>query len=219
MQSLGGVAGALATCDQADLMDPVVAGAAIPEERLRFWLYRCRHRRHTAVELWCSRNTLTWLPPLPVVEGVTGVRSFCSDEPGAIYFDTTGATAATETACESLHPAAVESACDDPGGGHFRVYEKTLLFLFLLTLPFVHPAVEGDGVGYYAYLRSPLIDRNFQFSSDFKDPKNELLVDLSRQAFHPQPHHQDRSRCPTFIPSDQPSYAPLRRHDENVVVP
>jgi hypothetical protein len=57
----------------------------------------------------------------------------------------------------------------------FSRYEKTLLFLFLISLPFVHPAVEGDGVGYYAYLRSPLIDHNFQFAGDYKDPKNELL--------------------------------------------
>jgi hypothetical protein len=69
----------------------------------------------------------------------------------------------------------------------FSRYEKTLLFLFLLTLPFVHPAVEGDGVGYYAYLRSPLIDHNFQFSSDFKDPKNELLSIYLDKHFIPNP--------------------------------
>jgi hypothetical protein len=54
-------------------------------------------------------------------------------------------------------------------------YEKTFLALFLLSLPFVRPAVQGDGVGYYAYLRSPLIDHNFQFASDYPDPKNEIL--------------------------------------------
>jgi hypothetical protein len=29
----------------------------------------------------------------PISEFVTGIRSFCSDEPGTIHYDTTGATA------------------------------------------------------------------------------------------------------------------------------
>jgi hypothetical protein len=53
-------------------------------------------------------------------------------------------------------------------------YEKALLFLFLLSLPFLHAVVNGDGVGYYAYIRSPLIDHNFSFSSDFRNPEEEL---------------------------------------------
>jgi hypothetical protein len=69
----------------------------------------------------------------------------------------------------------------------FSRYEKALLFLFLLTLPFVHPAVEGDGVGYYAYLRSPLIDHNFRFASDYKDPKSELLSIYLDKHFVPNP--------------------------------
>ena len=53
-------------------------------------------------------------------------------------------------------------------------YEKALLVLFFLGLPFIHLVVNGDGVGYYAYLRSPLIDHNFSFSSDWSDPALEL---------------------------------------------
>jgi len=34
--------------------------------------------------------------------------------------------------------------------------------LFLCTLPLVNPIVHGDGVGYYAYVRAPLIDHNFR---------------------------------------------------------
>ena len=66
-------------------------------------------------------------------------------------------------------------------------YDKILAVLFLLTLPFVKPAIEGDGVGYYAYVRSPLIDRNFQFKSDFRDPKNELLWIYLDAHFVPNP--------------------------------
>ena len=45
--------------------------------------------------------------------------------------------------------------------------EKLLFFLFLLTLPLVNPWVRGDGVGYYAYLQSPLIDHDLRFGNDY----------------------------------------------------
>jgi hypothetical protein len=45
--------------------------------------------------------------------------------------------------------------------------EKVLVVLFLLTLPLVNPWVRGDGVGYYAYVRSLLIDRDLRFEDDY----------------------------------------------------
>lgn len=44
---------------------------------------------------------------------------------------------------------------------------KLLCLLFLLTLPVVNPWVRGDGVGYYAYLRSVLIDHDLNFENDY----------------------------------------------------
>jgi hypothetical protein len=44
---------------------------------------------------------------------------------------------------------------------------KRLFFLFLLTIPLVNPWVRGDGVGYYAYLRSALIDHDLRFENDY----------------------------------------------------
>ena len=38
----------------------------------------------------------------PLMVGFTGNRSFCSDQPGIIHFDTTGATTASQAACEAL---------------------------------------------------------------------------------------------------------------------
>jgi hypothetical protein len=55
-------------------------------------------------------------------------------------------------------------------------YDKSLFLLFALSLAFLHPEVNGDGVGYYANLRSPLIDHNFQFASDFTNPKFQLFL-------------------------------------------
>jgi type IV pilus assembly protein PilA len=39
---------------------------------------------------------------VPITTGITGIRSFCSTEPGEISYDETGATAGSESACEAL---------------------------------------------------------------------------------------------------------------------
>jgi len=49
----------------------------------------------------------------------------------------------------------------------FAVSAKLLFFLFLVTLPLANPWVRGDGVGYYAYLRSTLIDHDLRFENDY----------------------------------------------------
>jgi len=49
-----------------------------------------------------------------------------------------------------------------------RKSERLLLLLFLLTLPFLNPWVRGDGVGYYAIARAPLIQHNLDFTEDYR---------------------------------------------------
>jgi hypothetical protein len=61
------------------------------------------------------------------------------------------------------------------GWRSFSCFEKALILLFLLSLPFIHARVRGDGIGYYAYLRSPLIDHNLRFASDWNAPPDERL--------------------------------------------
>jgi hypothetical protein len=46
-------------------------------------------------------------------------------------------------------------------------FERILVLLFLLTLPFCNPWVRGDGVGYYAFARSLLIEHRLDFSKDW----------------------------------------------------
>ncbi len=46
-------------------------------------------------------------------------------------------------------------------------YLKCLVALFLVSLPLVNPLVRGDGVGYYAYVRSLLIDHNLRFENEW----------------------------------------------------
>jgi hypothetical protein len=68
----------------------------------------------------------------------------------------------------------------------FRSHLFILAFVFVLTTPLINPLVHGDGVGYYAYLRAPLIQHNFQFEEDWRHanlafvesrlgPDNQLL--------------------------------------------
>jgi hypothetical protein len=49
-----------------------------------------------------------------------------------------------------------------------RRCERILLAIFLFTLPLLNPWVRGDGVGYYAYARAPLIEHNLDFTHDYQ---------------------------------------------------
>ncbi len=46
-------------------------------------------------------------------------------------------------------------------------YDKILLLIFVLTLPLSNPWVRGDGVGYYAFGQSLLIEHNLDFRNDW----------------------------------------------------
>jgi hypothetical protein len=49
-----------------------------------------------------------------------------------------------------------------------RFAERALFVLFLLSLPLLNPWVRGDGVGYYAFARAPLIEHSLDFSHDYQ---------------------------------------------------
>jgi len=69
-----------------------------------------------------------------------------------------------------------------PSQRPFTQSEKVLLVLFLLTLPFITPRVRGDGIGYYAFARSVLIDHNLQFKGDWKDPNTRpVLIETDKR--------------------------------------
>jgi hypothetical protein len=71
----------------------------------------------------------------------------------------------------------------------FTRAEKTLVVVFLLSLPFIQPQVQGDGIGYYAYARSMLIDHNLNFEGDWKDAKTGDAVVVGRENGHVQWSH------------------------------
>ncbi len=49
-----------------------------------------------------------------------------------------------------------------------RNSERLLLLLFLCSLPLLNPWVRGDGVGYYAFARAPLIEHKLDFTRDYQ---------------------------------------------------
>ncbi len=49
-----------------------------------------------------------------------------------------------------------------------RKWERWLLLLFLVSLPLLNPWIRGDGVGYYAFARAPLIEHNLDFQHDYQ---------------------------------------------------
>ena len=63
-----------------------------------------------------------------------------------------------------------------PGFKLFATNGKLLFFLFLLTLPLANPWVRGDGVGYYAYLRSALIDHDLRFENDYLAANESFVI-------------------------------------------
>ena len=52
-----------------------------------------------------------------------------------------------------------------------------LSILFLLSLPLVNPYVHGDGVGYYAYAQSLVIDHDLNFEDDWRAATPGFLQD------------------------------------------
>jgi hypothetical protein len=58
--------------------------------------------------------------------------------------------------------------------------ERLLLLFFILSLPLMNPWVRGDGVGYYAFARAPLIQHNLDFTRDYQSANasfRELRLD------------------------------------------
>ena len=58
----------------------------------------------------------------------------------------------------------------------FSKYEKILGLVFVLSLPLSNPWVRGDGVGYYAYVRSMLIEGHLNFEKDWQHGNESFVM-------------------------------------------
>jgi type IV pilus assembly protein PilA len=99
--ALGPPAGAQATCDNSDLIDPILTTAPFQKSG-----YTYSYIGATPVPLAGGCGAPGYqaylVTAVPMIHGFTGNQSFCSDEPGVIHFNTTGAVIASSGACVAL---------------------------------------------------------------------------------------------------------------------
>jgi type IV pilus assembly protein PilA len=102
LSNLGGPAGGSSTCDLSVLMDNIIAAA--PRQKSGYTFAYSAVDPAVAAVPGCSLPGANayLVTATPISEFVTGIRSFCSDEPGTLHYDTTGATAGSQNACETL---------------------------------------------------------------------------------------------------------------------
>jgi type IV pilus assembly protein PilA len=104
LATLGGVGGAVATCELSNLMDPTIT--APPNQKSGFTFAYTAVGAPVIAPPGCAvpGANAYLITATPITEFFTGVRSFCSDEPGVIHYDPTGATPGSQAACEALSP-------------------------------------------------------------------------------------------------------------------
>lgn len=74
-----------------------------------------------------------------------------------------------------------------------RTAERLLLILFLLSLPLLNPWVRGDGVGYYAFVRAPLINHNLDFTQDYQEANASFREGRLDENGQPRPEFRTRT--------------------------
>ncbi len=89
-----------------------------------------------------------------------------------------------------------------PEGGTLSLVHKSIpcgqasprsLRHLLLSIPLVNPIVHGDGVGYYAYARAPLIQHSFHFEEDWRHANlNSRNLEHGRRTIAPYGIYGDR---------------------------
>ena len=97
---MGGV-GFAATCNQALLLDSLLT--APPHLKSGYIFSYAGAGPNSPLVAGCAQGFYGYLvTAAPSTVGATGERSFCSDTPGVIHFDATGAAIATVAACDAL---------------------------------------------------------------------------------------------------------------------
>jgi type IV pilus assembly protein PilA len=102
LPTLGGIGGgAPATCDAADLLDPVLA--FLPNQKSGYSFTYTGQAGAVTSPVGCGTPGFNGYlaTAAPIAPGITGERSFCSDTPGIIHFDTNGIPATTPSICDN----------------------------------------------------------------------------------------------------------------------
>jgi hypothetical protein len=69
----------------------------------------------------------------------------------------------------------------------FSKYEVLLVILFIVSLPLSNPWVRGDGVGYYAFARSLLIEHRLDFTKDWQAANTSFRMSRLGEGGNPRP--------------------------------
>lgn len=100
LDNLGGI-GTGATCDQANLLDPVLTTA--PYTKTGYVFAYTGQNAVTPTPGCGSPGFSNYLTTaVPQTEDITGIQSFCSSDPAVIHYDVTGSVAASQVACDAL---------------------------------------------------------------------------------------------------------------------
>jgi type IV pilus assembly protein PilA len=102
LAALGGVSGTPATCNQAILIDSVLA---TPPSQKSGYTFAYTGQGPTVIPppgCGAPGYEAYLVTATPISVGATGQRSFCSTEPAVIHADLTGAAIASPAACDAL---------------------------------------------------------------------------------------------------------------------
>lgn len=109
LAALGGASPA--TCNKANLIDPVVANAITVATAKSGYFFQYNGQQVNAnAALGCGAPGFQgfYVDGIPAIIGSTGQRSFCSDQTGVIRYDPTGAAIgidASGSGCDTTKPA------------------------------------------------------------------------------------------------------------------
>src|SRR3984957_21233487 len=78
----------------------------------------------------------------------------------------------------------VRATVEAPASGKAH---RWLFGLFVLSLALINPWVRGDGVGYYAFARAALIQRNLDFTADYNAANSSFRDGRLDETRNPQP--------------------------------
>jgi type IV pilus assembly protein PilA len=102
LATLGGPPAGPATCNQAVLLDDIITVPPNTKSGFAFNFTAVGPAVTPPAGCGTPGTDAYLVTATPVTENLTGIRSFCSDEPGTIHYDVSGAAAATQAACEAL---------------------------------------------------------------------------------------------------------------------
>jgi type IV pilus assembly protein PilA len=102
LATLGGPPAGPASCNQAILLDEIITTPPNSKSGFTFNFTPVGPTVPPPAGCGAPGTDAYLVTATPVTENLTGIRSFCSDEPGTIHYDVSGATAGTQAACEAL---------------------------------------------------------------------------------------------------------------------